>query len=558
MNKKQELLSTKIIKEEDEIPIKLKLKKHRSISPSTSNHPIQNRTNSNYRLLKKIKEELSKIEPESLILRVDPQVNSNQTIEQIQFYYYKIKKEMSIYYNQEQKKKMLKEKIDNLSKQIDIIVHPLKSKSIFRIDKKLKIGKYEESKDEKKKENKPIIDYRVKIRSLEKELEYTYQGYNSIKSKNNNLINQLDEMRKQNIFHMNKLNGLKNLLKEKDEKFKEDKAKVKENIKNKDENQYLNKLIEKQNLLIKINKDMTENIKDTNIENMQKKAKQKYLDFHQKKLENQSKFIEERQLKKIEKFNEEIKDELDKIKEFNEESEILKSLNIKKMKKLEMLLNEIFEETKIENAKQLIEYLTKSCEENIKFQNSVQILQKELDKLEKEVSELEYILYFCEDNNSVKKKSKLGEKELKVLEKISFTREIFNNLQYEIINKLFNDYNKSFFELMKQCGEMTEEHIFKIDNINGIITFLHKIEERFRNFYEKLKNNNNVDSFDFNKWNHKWDKIYKVKEGILNNYIKKFGEGLKFDTNNIKSLVDEYIIKEKINKERKLIELGNK
>ena len=558
MNKKQELLSTKIIKEEDEIPIKLKIKKHRSISPSTSNHPIQNRTNSNYRLLKKIKEELSKIEPESLILRVDPQVNSNQTIEQIQFYYYKIKKEMSIYYNQEQKKKMLKEKIDNLSKQIDIIVHPLKSKSIFRIDKELEIGQYEESKDEKKKENKPIIDYRVKIRSLEKELEYTYQGYNSIKSKNNNLIDQLDEMRKQNIFHMNKLNGLKNLLKEKDEKFKEDKDKVKENLKNKDENQYLNKLIEKQNLLIKINKDMTENIKDTNIENMQKKAKQKYLDFHQKKLANQSKFIEERQLKKIEKFNEEIKDELDKIKEFNEESEILKILNIKKMKKLEMLLNEIFEETKIENAKQLIEYLTKSCEENIKFQNSVQILQKELDKLEKEVSELEYILYFCEDNNSVKKKSKFGEKELKVLEKISFTREIFNNLQYEIINKLFNDYNKSFFELMKQCGEMTEEHIFKIDNINGIITFLHKIEERLRNFYEKLKNNNNVGSFDFNKWNHKWDKIYKVKEGILNNYIKKFGEGLKFDTNNIKSLVDEYIIKEKINKERKLIELGNK
>ena len=51
-----------------------------------------------------------------------------------------------------------------------------------------------------KKENKPIIDYRVKIRSLEKELEYTYQGYNSIKSKNNNLINKLDEMRKQNYF----------------------------------------------------------------------------------------------------------------------------------------------------------------------------------------------------------------------------------------------------------------------------------------------------------------------------------------------------------------------
>ena len=559
MNKKQELLNTKIIiKEEDEIPIKLKSKQNRSISPSTFKHPIQNRTNSNYRLLKKIEEELSNIEQESLILRVDPQVNSNQTIEQIQFYYYKIKKEMNIYYNQEQKKKMLNEKIDNLSKQIDIIVHPLKSKSIFGKDKELEIFEYEESKDEKKKENKPIIDYRVKIRSLEKELEYTYQGYNSIKSKNNNLINQLDEMRKQNIFHMNKLNELKKMLKEKDEKFKEDKAKVEGNLKKKDENQYLNKLNEKQHLLNKINKDMTENIKNTNIEIMKKKAKQKYLDFYQKKLANQSKFIEERHIKKIEKFNEEIKGELDKIKEFNEESEILKSLNIKKMKKLENLLNEIFEETKTENTKQLIEYLAKSCEENIKFQNSVQLFQKELGKLEKEVSELEYILCFCEDNISVKKKSKLGEKEINVLEKINFAREIFNNLQYEIINQLFNDYTKSFFELMKQCGEILEEHIFKIDNINDIITFLHKIEERFRNFYEKIKNYNNGDSFDFNKWNHKWDKIYKVKEGILNNYKKKLGEGLKFDTNNIKSLVDEYIIKEKINKERQLIELGNK
>ena len=413
-------------------------------------------------------------------------------------------------------------------------------------------------KTKKKKENKPIIDYRVKIRSLEKELEYTYQGYNSIKSKNNNLINQLDEMRKQNLFHMNKLNGLKKLLKEKNEKFKEDKAKVEENLKKKDGNQYLNELIEKQNLLNKINKDMTENIKDANIEIMQKKAKQKYLDFYQKKLANQTKFIEERHIKKIEKFNEEIKGELDKIKEFNEESEILKSLNIKKMKKLENLLNEIFEETKTENTKQLIEYLAKSCEENIKFQNSVQILRKELDKLEKEVSELEYILCFCEDNISVKKKNKLGETEINVLEKINFAREIFNNLQYEIINQLFNDYTKSFFELMKKCGEMPEEHIFKIDNINVIIIFLHKIEERFRNINEKIKNNNNRDSFDFNRWNHKWDKIYKVKEGILNNYIKKFSEGLKFDTNNIKSLVDEYIIKEKINKERKLIELGNK
>ena len=296
MIKREEILNEKTIKEEeDEIPIKVKSKQNRSLSPPIFNKELKNRSDTNYHLLKKIEIDLSTIDPESLMLHVDPQIHSTKTIEQIQYYYYNIKKEMSKYYMQEEKKKMLTEKIDNLSKQIDIIVHPIKSKSILGKDEELENaqgGKAGEGEDDKKKENKPIIDYRVKIRSLEKELEYTYQGYNSIKSKNNNLINQLDEMRKQNLFHMNKLNGLKKLLKEKNEKFKEDKAKVEENLKKKDGNQYLNELIEKQNLLNKINKDMTENIKDANLEIIQKKAKQKYLDFYQKKLANQTKFIE--------------------------------------------------------------------------------------------------------------------------------------------------------------------------------------------------------------------------------------------------------------------------
>ena len=294
MIKRSEIFNAKTIKEEeDEIPINIKTKQSRSISPPKFNKELKNRSDSNYHLLKKIEIDLSNIDPESLMLHVDPQIHSTKTIEQIQFYYYNIKKEMSKYHMQEQKKKMLTEKIDNLSKQIDIIVHPLKSKSILGKDEDLDnskgAGTGEE--EEKKKENKPIIDYRVKIRSLEKELEYTYQGYNSIKSKNNNLINQLDEMRKQNIFHMNKLNGLKKLLKEKDEKFKEDKIKVEENLKRKDENQYLNKLIEKQNLLNQINKDMTENIKETNIEITQKKLKKNFWIFKKKNLKNKQNYL---------------------------------------------------------------------------------------------------------------------------------------------------------------------------------------------------------------------------------------------------------------------------
>ena len=140
---------------------------------------------------------------------------------------------------------------------------------------------------------------------------------------------------------------------------------------------------------------------------------------------------------------------------------------------------------KLKKTKQLVEYLTKSCEENLNFQNSLETLQKEVNNLEKEVSELEYILSFCEENIAVKKKNKLCEKEINEIEKINKAREIFNNLLYEVINQLFKDYTQKFFELMEQFGEIPEEHILKSGNINGIIAFLYKIQEKFKNFMKK-------------------------------------------------------------------------
>ena len=85
---------------------------------------------------------------------------------------------------------------------------------------------------------------------------------------------------------------------------------------------------------------------------------------------------------------------------------------------------------------------------------------------------------------------------------------------------------------------------------------MHDINERLRKFHDKIKSSGiSKETFDFNKWNHKWDKINKVKEGVINNYMKTFGEGLKFDTKNIEDLVDEFLIKEKNNKE-KSVNLG--
>ena len=536
------------------------------ISHQKNQKKLKLKANPNYPILKKISDDLSKIEPEKLMLQTDPLLNSTKTIEQIQKYYYGIQKEFNIYLIQEQKKKTIKEKLEEVKKQIDEIVNPKTHISLSEINQEAKnyymnnnnnIYSYNNSNSnvvagiENKKENKPIIDYGVKIRSLEKELEYTYQGYNSIKSKNNKLISQLDELRKQNLYHLNKLNELKKVLKQSDEKFKKDKTKVEENLASKDETKIFNQLLEKQKQLNEVNRKMTENIKEINIELTQKKAKEKYLNFTKKKLVKKAEFIEKKRVDQLDNFNKELEKEFDKIKDFKKESEILQDLNQQKLLKLEELLNNIFEETRTDNSKQLIDYLAKSCEENLKFKNTIETLQEKVIKLEGEVSELEYIISFCEQHNSVKKKSKLGEKDISEIRKINKARDIFIKLQYKVIKDIYKNYINKFIELIKEYKG--KEIFVKDDKNKNIIEFMHEISEKLRQFHDKLKKGGtNKEIFDFNKWNHKWDKINKVKDGMINNYMKTFGEGLKFDTKSIQDLVDEFLIKEKNIKDKNL------
>ena len=519
--------------------------------------------NPNNAILKKISDDLSKFDPDKLMLQTNPLLNSTKTIEQIQMYYSGIQKEMNKYQIQEQKKKMLTEKLNDVQNKIDNIVNPQKIISISQIFEEARNFDYNNNNlnfsynngssklaiNENKKENKPIIDYGVKIRVLEKELEYTYQGFNLIKAKNNKLINQLDELRKQNLYHLNKLKESKKVLKKEDDKFVKDKTKVEENLSGKDEEIGFNQLLEKQKMLNEVNKKMTENIKEINMEITQKKAKEKYLNFKKKKLEKKAELIEQLRISRLENFNNEIKDELDKIKDYKKESEILQNLDQNKLLKLEELLNDIFEETRTENSKQLIDFLAKSCEENSNFKNTVITLQEKVDKLEEEVSELEYIISFCEQHLLVKKANKLGENEIREIKKINNARDLFINLQYKVINDSYRNYINKFTDIIKEFK--ANETIKKTDKNNLIIEYTHNIGEKLRKFNEKLKSTGiNKDVFDFNKWNHKWDKISRVKEGVINNYMKTFGDGLKFDAKNIEELVDEYLIKEKFNKEK--------
>ena len=56
--------------------------------------------------VKKIKEEMEILDPDNLLLKVDPSIDSTKTIEQIQRYYYLINNELSRYNKNETIKKI--------------------------------------------------------------------------------------------------------------------------------------------------------------------------------------------------------------------------------------------------------------------------------------------------------------------------------------------------------------------------------------------------------------------------------------------------------------------
>ena len=76
--------------------------------------------------IKRIKEEMDILEPDTLLLKVDPSIDSTKTIEQIQRYYYLINNEISKYFKNETIKKELKKKNTELNKKIEEMIHPKK------------------------------------------------------------------------------------------------------------------------------------------------------------------------------------------------------------------------------------------------------------------------------------------------------------------------------------------------------------------------------------------------------------------------------------------------
>ena len=206
--------------------------------------------------LQKIIDELSQIDPDSLMKKVEPTIVSTPTIKQIQYYYNNIKSEINKFINQERLEDNLKKQINKIPKQIEALVHPPQVVNVPKEDP-------EKNKDENQKENKPVIDYHYKLKNLETEIGHSYQKFNTIKSKNMKLLIQLEEMRKENLFYMNRLSELKKELKEKEDYYNTTKAKVEEKINKNNEDENLNDIIQKQTILNKKTQKMNEMIKKT-------------------------------------------------------------------------------------------------------------------------------------------------------------------------------------------------------------------------------------------------------------------------------------------------------
>jgi hypothetical protein len=509
-------------------------------------------TKSPYSLkIQKIIDELSKIDPDSLMKQVDPTIDSTKTIKQIQKYYNNIKKEIGTYIKQERLEEELKKEISTIPKQIEMLVHPPKTSTAFfnEVKSNKEDSNANKSKDKDSlKENKPVIDYHYKLKNLESEIGHSYQKFNTIKSKNNKLLIQLEELRKENLFYVNRLSELKKELKEKEEHYNLTKAQVEERMNDEQEKEKLKEILQKQEVLTKKTEKMKDDILENNSDYIEKMAKNNYLDFQKKELEKLIKNLEQKRAKENEKFNKEINTELDKIKDYQKESKILKELDKEKMDNLEELFKEILETTKTQNSLQLIEYLSRSREENISFKSTVDSLHEYVDKLQEEVNTLEYIISFCEEQMK-NNKTALGENDLKNLDDVNKASALYVKLQYHVIKVLYKQYTDKLFDLLKKYNvDIDDKYLFKSENINAFIEFTVDLQEKLKKIAEKIKvdsGNTTKNVFDFNKWNSKWDKISMAKDEVIREYNTTFGKGLKFSKKNIENLVDEYLEKDK-------------
>lgn len=216
---------------------------------------------------------------------------------------------------------------------------------------------------------KPVIDYKVKIYQLEKDIHMIKQNYDDTRTKNGILRNELDEMRKNVASNKEELKSLHYEFVKTETSFWEEKRKIIKGITSKQDLDDLQmKVVERKKLLEHQNKEMIKKIKDTDREMTLKLAEKKFYEHEKSKLIEKENKIIQKWNKEREKFLNKNKEDINNMTVFSAKSKVLETLLSDRIDYFEQIILKLSSETNLDDICKLVEYFINSTKEvKIKF-----------------------------------------------------------------------------------------------------------------------------------------------------------------------------------------------
>jgi len=302
-------------------------------------------------------------------------------------------------------------------------------------------------------QNKPVIDYKSKIRILEKEVSYFNQCYNSTKGENEILINELKELRKNTINTKIKVKELNEKLAMAENEYNQNKEEIKKKIETNEDNEIL-KEIQNGEKLIKHNTNlMIQELKSNDHDMARKLAKEKFYQYEHKKLLRKRKNIRKKWEMERKKFFDQMNEEIKKQNLFDPSSKLLETIGDEKISKLVETLQKFYEETNINDIESLVDYFLKCSKEFKNFCEFINKLNKDMESLEKEVDELEYIINFCQKNLEIKTDNLPDDEYKNEIELYKKSAEVLIHMQYFALNEVYRNFCNKFTEALEKNFE---------------------------------------------------------------------------------------------------------
>jgi hypothetical protein len=187
---------------------------------------------------------------------------------------------------------------------------------------------------------KPVIDYKVKIKNLERDIYLTKENYNDTKAKNEILKSELDEMRKGVMIRKDQVSKIYEDFKKQEINYKEEKEKVEFEL-DKRKIDFLKEVDKKTNDLADKNNNMIRKIKENDEKITNILAKKKYINHEKVKLEEREHNIMEFWHKKNEEFLRGNQDKINKLNENNDSDKVLDLISGEKINEFREIVNKL-------------------------------------------------------------------------------------------------------------------------------------------------------------------------------------------------------------------------